>query len=218
MANLVNPLKMSSRSHAPQAKSVARRGQVAPAEVTELLQAWSSGDKTVQEQLLNAVYQELKRIASGMMKDERRDHTLQPTALVHEAYLRMVDQRRVSWQNRTQFFSIAARMMRRVLVNHAVSRNRDKRGGGWTRVTLEEVDGGASGPSVDVISVDRALDRLNAEDPAKANVVELRYFGGLSVDETAAVMGCSASTVARHWRMAKAWLYRELQGIDTDGV
>lgn len=208
---------MSSRSRFPKTNS-SEHELASSRAVTELLRLWNSGDKAAQEQLLNAVYLELKRIARRMMKDERRDHTLQPTALVHEAYLRMIDQRRVSWQNRTQFFSIAARMMRRVLVNYAVSRKRDKRGGGWTRVTLEEVDSGVSGPSVDVLSVDRALDRLNAEDPAKASVVELRYFGGMSIDETAVAMGCSASTVARHWRMAKAWLYRELQGGDRNAV
>ena len=167
---------------------------------------------------MDAVYQELRQIAGGLIRGERCDHTLQPTALVHEAYLRLVDQRRVSWQSRTHFFAIAARMMRRVLVNHAIHKQRDKRGGGWTRMTLEEAEVGVPGPSVDVLRIDQALTRLQGEDPVKANVVELRYFGGLSIDETAEAMHCSAATVARHWRMAKAWLYRELQGGPSDAV
>lgn len=209
---------MSARDRAPRSQAAPEQKAAPTRDVTDLLESWSSGDDQARELLLDAVYHELKRIAGGLMRGERHTHTLQPTALVHEAYLRMVDQRRVSWQNRTHFFSIAAGMMRRVLVNHAVHRNRDKRGGGWTRVTLEELDCGVPGPSVDVLSVDQALDRLKAEDPAKASVVELRYFGGLSIDETAEAMHCSAATVSRHWRMAKAWLFRELQEDDSGAV
>ena len=194
------------------------REDTAPPDVTDLLRSWSAGDRAAEDRLLEAVYRELKRMAGGLMRSERADHTLQPTALVNEAYLRMVDQRRVHWQNRVQFFSIAARMMRRILVNHAVGRQRDKRGGGWTRIALEGMEPGVAGPDVDVIQVDQALSRLKAEDPDKARIVELRYFGGLSINEVAAAVGCSPATVSRHWRLAKAWLFRELREVRTDAV
>ncbi|MEM7355718.1 MAG: sigma-70 family RNA polymerase sigma factor [Acidobacteriota bacterium] len=201
---------MTSRPLDPQ-HSPASRPEEDLTDVTDLLRSWGSDDEAANDKLLSAVYHELKKVAGSLMKSERGDHTLQPTALVHEAYLRMLDQRRVRWQSRIHFYAIAARMMRRILVNHAVYRQRDKRGGGWTRMTLEAVDVGVSGPDVDVLRVDEALTRLKAEDAAKAMIVELRYFGGLSIDEAAAAMQCSTATVARHWRMAKAWLFRELQ-------
>ena len=181
------------------------------AQVTRLLVACKSGDHGALESLLPIVYDELHRQAIRMFSRERAGHTLQPTALVNEVYLRLVDQREANWQNRAQFFALAAQMMRRILVSHARARHAAKRGGGETRITLEE--GVAASPQRDLnlLSLDEALTKLEAIDPEKSRMVELRFFSGLSVEETAAVMGVSPRTIDRQWQTAKAWLHRELR-------
>lgn len=182
-------------------------------DVTDLLQAWSEGDREAVERLMPLLYAELRRQAARQLRRERGDHSLQPTALVHEAYLRLVDQRRARWKNRTQFFAVAAQMMRRVLVDHARSRQRLKRARGWQRVALDEAGEVAAGPlhDVDLLELDEALREFQALDPGRCRLVELRFFGGLSADEAAEVLGVSPSTVDRDWRTAKAWLYRRIQ-------
>lgn len=184
-------------------------------DVTGLLRAWSEGDGAALEHLMPLVYAELHRIASAHLRRERPEHTLQATALVHEAYLKLVDQRRATWENRTQFFAVAARLMRRVLVDHARALAADKRTAGHTRVTLDvasERPASSAQPDLDLMALNDALDRLATLDERQARVVELRYFGGLALDETAVVVGASLSTVKRDWTMAKAWLHRELRG------
>ena len=183
-------------------------------ELTELLRAWGGGDRLALAELMDRVYRELKAMAAAQLRSERRDHTLQPTALVNEAFLRLVDQERADWRCRAQFFDVAARMMRRILVDHARRRNRLKRGGavaGWEPMTALSVEP-ATGGDEDVLELDRALTSLEALAPRQARVVELHFFGGLSVDETAEVVGCSRSTVSREWRLARLWLARELGG------
>jgi len=181
-------------------------------DVTALLRAWSAGDREAGETLLPLVYAELRRQAASYLRRERGDHTLMPTALVHEAYLRLVDQR-AEWRNRNQFFAVAAQMMRRILVDHARGHARAKRAGGWLKVTLDEARDLAvySTPDVDVLDLEDALVELQAIDPERSRLVELRFFGGLSVKDTAEVLGVSESTVERDWRVAKAWLYRRVQ-------
>jgi RNA polymerase sigma factor (TIGR02999 family) len=183
-----------------------------PGAVTELLRAWGGGDDDALEQLTPLVEAELRRLARAYMRRERRDHTLQPTALINEAFLRLTDARRVRWQDRAHFLGIAARLMRRVLVDHARSRGYRKRGGGAERVTLDEGLVGTMEPPVDVVALDRALEALAAVDVRKGRVIELRFFGGLSVEQTAEVLHVSADTVKRDWRLAKLWLLRELEG------
>ena len=179
-------------------------------EITRLLVDWSSGNEAALTQLLPLVYDELHRLARSHMRRERPDHLLQTTALVHEAYLRLVDQRNVRWQTRAHFFAIAAQVMRRILVDYARGRRREKRGGGHPDVPLHE-EAAISTERVDeLLAVDSALDNLTALDPRKGKVFELRYFGGMSVDEAADVLNVSPATVARDWRMAKAWLRREM--------
>jgi RNA polymerase sigma factor (TIGR02999 family) len=179
-------------------------------DVTALLRAWSQGDAEAGERLVPLVYDELRRQAAIHLRRERRDHTLRPTGLVHEVYLRLVDQRE-AWQNRTQFFALAARVMRRILVDHARRHLARKRGGSRCRVSLDEADGAvAAGPDLELMALEQALTELATLDEAKARVVELRFFGGLSLPETAAVLEVSESTVSREWRMARAWLYRRI--------
>jgi RNA polymerase sigma-70 factor (ECF subfamily) len=162
------------------------------------------------EELLPLVYDELHRRAVQLFSQESPGHTLQPTALVNEVYLRLLDQRKMNWQNRAQFFALAARMMRRILVSHARSRKAAKRGGGDTRITLAEEVAAAPERDVNLLAVDEALTKLDLIDPDKSRMVELRFFSGLSVEETAEVMGVSPRTINRQWQTAKAWLYREL--------
>ena len=181
--------------------------------VTELLRAWSDGDDGALEQLLPLVEAELRRIARGYMGRERRGHTLQTTALMNEAFLRLTDARRIRWQDRLHFLGISARLMRRVLVDYARRRGYDKRGGGAQRVTLHENVVASPDPAFDVVALDRALEALAASDARKSRVVELRFFGGLSVEETADVLHVSPDTVKRDWRLAKLWLLRELEGL-----
>lgn len=181
-------------------------------EITEILQDWSDGKREALNQLLPLVYAELHRQASRYLRRERKDHTLQSTALINEAYLKLIDQTRVQWRNRAHFFAIAAQAMRRILVDHARSRLRDKRGGAWEEVALDDAAQLAGkGPTVDLLALDDALKRLAEMDEQKARIVELRYFSGLSVKETAAVLDVSTNTIERHWTMAKAWLLRELR-------
>ena len=183
-------------------------------DVTGLLQAWGAGDPLAGERLLPAVYAELRRLAARAMRREVAGHTLQPTALVHEAYLRLTDQRRVEWHNRVQFLGVAAQVMRRVLVDHARARLAAKRGSGAAMLALG--DGGAAASAVplervlDVLTLQGALDRLAELDAEQARLVELRYFGGLTIEETAEVLGVSPATVKREWAVARCWLRREL--------
>ena len=181
-----------------------------PQTLTQLLSAWSEGDKAALEQLMPMVYQELRRLASRHLAYERLGHTLQTTALVHEAFLRLIDQKRVRWQNKAHFLGIAAQMMRRILVDYARSRRYAKRGGGASVVLIEEAATVSVERATDLVAVDDALTRLSEIDPRKGRVVELRFFGGLSVEETAEVLQVAPNTVLREWRTAKAWLHREL--------
>jgi RNA polymerase sigma factor (TIGR02999 family) len=180
-------------------------------DVTGLLVAWSRGDEAARSVLLDAVYAELRRLARGYLQRERPDHSLPPTALVHEAYLKLVDQRRVQWQNRAQFFAIASHLMRRILVDHARSHTAQKRGAG-ERVPLEDRDAVCEPLTVDVVALDLALQRLGDLYPRQSQLVELRFFGGLTVEEIGTVLDVSPITVKRDWALAKVWLYRELQG------
>ena len=183
-----------------------------PGGVTQLLRAWSDGDDGALERLMPLVEAELRRLARGYMSRERRGHTLQPTALVHEAFLRLTDARRVRWQDRAHFLGISARLMRRVLVDHARARGYQKRGGDVERVPLNEGLVGSPEPALHLLALDRALEALAADDVRKSQVVELRFFGGLSVEETAEVLHVSPDTVKRDWRLAKLWLRREIEG------
>ena len=183
-----------------------------PATVTELLHAWSDGDTAALDQLVPVVYDELRRQASRYLRREQGGHTLQTTALVNEAYLRLVDQKNIRWQNRAQFFGIAAQLMRRILVDHARAKHRAKRGGRDIRVTLDEAVAIAANQEIDLIALDAALDRLAQIDEQQSKVVEMRFFSGLNVEETAEVLGISPATVKRDWNVAKAWLYREMTG------
>jgi RNA polymerase sigma factor (TIGR02999 family) len=181
------------------------------AEITQLLIAWSDGRREALEDLMPIVYADLRRVAAGYMRREAAGHALQPTALVHEAYVRLVDQKRVKWRNRAHFFGVAAGLMRRILVDSARRRRADKRGGSWERVTLAGDEAAPdSHREVDVLALHVALERLAEFDPQQERIVELRYFGGLTIEETAEVVGISAATVAREWRIAKAWLRAEL--------
>ena len=187
-------------------------------DITRLLVDWSSGDQAALAQLLPLVYDELHRLARGHMRRERPDHLLQTTALVHEAYLRLVDQKHVRWQTRAHFFAVAAQVMRRILVDYARGRRREKRGGGRPDAELHE-EAAISAERVDeLLAVDSALDSLAALDPRKGKVFELRYFGGMSVEEAAGVLNVSPATVARDWRMAKAWLRREMGDGENHGA
>ena len=178
--------------------------------VTRLLLELSGGNRAVVDELTPMVYQELKRIAGAQLRNERPGHTLQATALVHEAYIKLIDQRDVSWQNRAHFFGIAAQMMRRILLDYAKSKLRAKRGGGAHKTSLDEALVVAEDRASDLVRIDEALTRLEALDARQAKVVELRFFGGLTVEEAAEALGISAPTVKREWAMAKAWLHREL--------
>ena len=181
-----------------------------PGDITELLLAWQGGDQHALASLTPLVYDELHRLAGVYMSRERAGHPLQATALVNEAYLRLTDSSRVRWQNRSHFLAVAAQLMRRILVDFARDRRSQKRGHDWQQVTLDEgmILGGE--PNVDLIALDEALRRLGAIDSRKVQVVELRFFGGLSLDETAEVIGVSVDTISRDWNAAKAWLLREL--------
>ena len=185
-----------------------------PAGVTGLLVAWRGGDAGALDRLLPLVYAELRRVAHRYMRDERPNHPLQTTALVHEAYLRLIDVTRVDWQSRNHFFAVSAQMMRRILVEAARRRDAGKRGGDASHVALDEAFVPAADYGADLLALDEALEHLATLAPRKARVVELRYFAGLSVKETADVLGVSVETVMRDWRMAKLWLQRDLSSVD----
>jgi RNA polymerase sigma factor (TIGR02999 family) len=181
-------------------------------EITRLLGDWASGDRDAFEQLTPLVYAELRRIASRQMQRERPGHTLQPTALVHEAFLRLSGGSAATWQDRAHFFAVVAQVMRRILIDHARAHARDKRGAGAVHVPLDEVATLLDHQNIDFVALNDALRTLETVDPQKARIVELRYFTGLGIEETANVLNISAMTVRREWTRAKAWLYRELQG------
>ncbi len=186
-------------------------------EITQLLLAWGQGDQAALERLLPLVYEEMRQIAHHHMRRQRPDHTLQTTALVNEAYLRLVDAQRVQWQNRVHFFALAAQAMRHILVDLARARGNQKRGGGATQVALEEALIVSAERGADVLALDEALQTLAKLNARQSQIVELRYFGGLSEEETAAVLQLSPRTVRRDWSLARAWLYRELnRGQDDD--
>ena len=182
-----------------------------PKDVTRLLIQLTGGERAVLEELLTLIYGELRSLAANYLRRERPDHTLQPTALVHEAYLRLVDQTQVNWQNRAHFFGVAAQMMRRILVDHARAHNAGKRGQDFQKLSLDENIDQAFERGAELVALDDALKLLAEVDEQKARIVELRYFGGLSVEETAEVLGVTPVTVKRHWRMTKAWLYGQMQ-------
>jgi RNA polymerase sigma factor (TIGR02999 family) len=182
------------------------------ASITDLLQAVNSGSESARDELIGVVYDELRRLANGYLRGERSDHTLQPTALVHEAYLRLIGQDAVRWRNRDHFIAVAATMMRRVLVDHARGHNRDKRGGGAIKLSLADADHFTRSEEVDFVALDIVLEKLAKDYPQESQIVELRFFGGLSISETARVLKISESTVERDWRFARAWLLREMNG------
>ena len=181
-----------------------------PKDVTRLLLEWSNGHHETRDQLIPLVYDELCRLADHYLRRERPDHTLQPTALVHEAYLRLVNETNVRWQNRTHFFGIAAHLMRQILVNHALSHRAAKRGGTAHKLSLDEAAAVSQERDVDLVALDEALISLTKIDPQQSRIVELRFFGGLTIEETAEVLGISPATVKREWTTAKAWLYHEI--------
>ena len=187
-------------------------------EVTQLLIDWSGGDQAAFDNLVPLVYEELRRLAHHYMSREHVGHTLQTTALVNEAYLRLVDQKRMRWQNRAHFFAIAAQMMRRILVDYARKRRYAKRGGELLKVSLAEAEGLTEERVADVVALDEALKNLAEIDPQQSSVVELRFFGGLTIEETAEVLGLSRDMVNREWMTAKAWLYQEMSNRDRDDV
>ena len=183
---------------------------LAPQEVTQMLLDWSQGDQQALDRLIPVVYGELRRLASRHLRRERADHTLQTTALIHEAYLKLIEQRNVQWQNRAHFFGIAARLMRRILVDYARSKDASKRGGGEIHLALDEALDEAEAQDADLIALDDALTSLASFDSRQSRIVELRYFGGLTIEETAEAIGVSPATVEREWNLARAWLRREL--------
>ena len=180
--------------------------------VTQLLVGWRNGDKAALDALLPVVYEELRKQAARYLRRERVGHTLQTTALIHEAYLKLVDQKNVHWQNRAHFFGIAAELMRRILVDHARTKKRAKRGGSDIRVSFNEANVMGQSKDLDIVALDEALANLATIDEQQSKIVELRFFSGLTVEETAEVLGISPATVKRDWSMAKAWLHRELSG------
>jgi RNA polymerase sigma factor (TIGR02999 family) len=181
-------------------------------EVSRLLQAWRGGDLEARDQLLTVVYQELRRRAAAYLRRERPGDTLQPTALVHEVYLRLIKQHRAAWQNRAQFFGVAAHMMRRILVDRARARKMNKRSGQWTRITLDENVAQRGLREVEVLDLDNALSELAGFDARKSQIAELRFFAGLSLEEAGHVLGISVASVERDWQAARAWLYNRLSG------
>lgn len=183
-----------------------------PDDVTRLLIKFGKGDRSSLDEMLPLVYGELRRLAAFYLTKERRGHTLQPTALVHEAYLRLVNQERVDWKNRAQFFGLAAEMMRRILLNHARDRAAGKRGGKAERVSLSEVDRSPQMKDMDLIALDNALNQLEAMDPRKSKIVEMKFFSGLTTEEIAEILQISAATVKREWALSRAWLFRWVKG------
>jgi RNA polymerase sigma factor (TIGR02999 family) len=184
--------------------------------LTQLLKSAQAGDKRALDELFPLVYDELRRVADRQLRGERAGHTLQPTALVHEAYLRLIEQHSVDWRNRAHFFGLAAEMMRRILVNYALKRQAAKRGGHVTRLALDDAVSFAEQREVDLVLLDEALRRLAVIDPQQSRIVELRFFGGLTIEEVAEALLISDSTVKREWRVARAWLYQQISGASPD--
>ena len=183
-----------------------------PENITQLLAKWSGGDQSALDELMPLVYDELRRLASNYLRREKVGHTLQPTALVNEAYLRLVDQKSSRWQNRAQFYGIAAQLMRRILVDHARAKHAAKRGGaGQQRLSVTSANAVSEKPDLDVLALHEALEELTTIDPQQSRIVELKFFGGLSIEETAEVTGLGHATVERDWKMARAWLRRKLE-------
>lgn len=209
MSNYSRRFNATERAHEPTPTS---------GDLTDLLRAWSSGDEEALGELLGRVYRELRAMAGAQLRNEREGHTLQPTALVHEAFLRLVNQDRADWRSRAQFFDVAARMMRRVLVDHARRRNRLKRGGAEAIVELARGSEAATSSPEELLALNEALERLEALDPRQSRIVDLHFFAGLSVAETAETIGCSKATVSRDWRLARLWLARELGGRTGHGA
>jgi RNA polymerase sigma factor (TIGR02999 family) len=185
---------------------------VSPGPITRLLLEWSDGDERARDEMLPLVYNELRRLATAYLLRERRGHTLRPTELVHEAYLRLIDQRQVNWKNRAQFVGLAAVMMRRILVNYARDRGAEKRGGDVQKVPLSDADAAGGAPDVDVIALHDALQQLETMDARKSRIVELKFFGGLTTTEIAEVLQISPATIDRDWSFARAWLYDAIGG------
>ena len=183
-----------------------------PEGITELLVDWSNGDQKALDKLMPLVYRELRRLASNYLRRERPGHTLQPTALVNEAYLKLIDQKNARWQNRAQFFGVAAQLMRRIMVDHARAHQADKRGGSdQQRLSITSAERLVQQPEVDLLALHEALEELATLDPQQERIVELRFFGGLSIEETAEVLGVGHATIERDWKMARAWLRRKLE-------
>jgi RNA polymerase sigma factor (TIGR02999 family) len=180
--------------------------------ITLVLDRWSKGERSALDELIPLIYKELRRLAGNYLRRERQDHTLQPTALINEVFVRLIDQNDIKWQNRAHFYGIAARLMRRVLVDHARARQAAKRGGEMYSVSLSKADQIANQSSVDLLALHLSLERLEELDPQQSQIVELRFFGGLTIEETAEVMACSHATIERDWKMARAWLRHELAG------
>jgi RNA polymerase sigma-70 factor, ECF subfamily len=200
-------------THGRVLRSLTRMGDSAEhGAATELLIAWGGGDEHARERMLPLVYDELRRLAASYLRRERPGHTLQPTALVHEAYVRLIDQRQVDWSNRAQFIGLAAVMMRRILVNHARDRVAGKRGGGAEHVPLTLAGERPGAPELNVLELHETLERLAMLDARKSQIVELKFFGGLTMDEIAQTVGVSVATVEREWKFARAWLHHEMSG------
>lgn len=180
-------------------------------QITQLLLRWSDGDKSAFDQLLPLVYDELRRLAKGYLRRQSDQNTLQPTALVHEAYLRLVNQEQMNWQNRAQFFGLAAKIMRGLLVDHARAAQAEKRGGSNYTVSLSEADRVGHQQDYDLVALDQALEKLSALEPRHSQIIEMRFFAGLTIEETAIALGVSHATIERDWSLARAWLYRELK-------
>jgi RNA polymerase sigma-70 factor (ECF subfamily) len=191
---------------------MSRNPSTSPHEITQLLAEWSNGNQSALDRLYPLVYEELRSLARRYMRRERKDHTLQTTALINEAYLRLVDQKHVHWENRAHFFGISAQIMRRILIDHARRYHYAKRGAGAQKISLDEVALVARERAAELLQLDEALNGLAKMDPRRSRVVELRFFGGLNNEEIAGVLKISANTVMRDWNMAKAWLYKELSG------
>jgi RNA polymerase sigma-70 factor (ECF subfamily) len=183
--------------------------------VTDLLVAWGKGDEQALDRLTPLVYDELRRLAKSYLRRERPDHTLQPTALVHEAYMRLMDLGKLDWQNRAHFIGVAARLMRQILVDHARSRRAAKRGNAEEKLSIDSAIAQSDERELDLLAVDEALSSLASLDPEQSRIVELRFFGGLTIEETAEALGVSPSTAKREWRLARAWLYRKMKAADT---
>lgn len=181
-----------------------------PNDVTQLLLDWSNGESAALEKLLPVVYDELRTLAARLLSRERTDHTLQPTALVHEVYLKLIDQQKVEWQNRAQFFGLSAKLMRNILVDHARKTAAEKRGGGARKVSLEDVVTQSAGHTAELVALDEALEELAKFDARKSRIIELRYFGGLSLEEIEEIVGISIATIRRDMRFAEAFLYRTM--------